>query len=64
MAASLLMEAGMIPARMGSWFTGVTCRVPEIVCRALLRVKSSFGHGDYDSKLGHSTPQPRTPRPG
>ena len=41
-AASLLMEAGAIPARMGSWFTGVACRVPEIVRRALLRMISSF----------------------
>ena len=30
-AASLLMEAGVIPARMGRWFTGVACRVSEIV---------------------------------
>ena len=42
MAASLLLDAGAIPARMGSWFTGVACRVPEIVCMALLRVTSSF----------------------
>ena len=33
MAASLLMEAGAIPARIGSWFTGMARRVPEIVCR-------------------------------
>ena len=42
MIESLLMETGTIPARMGSWFTGVVCTVPEIVCRTLLRVTSSF----------------------
>ena len=42
MAASLLMKAGVIPARMGCWFTGVARRVPGIILRALLRVTSSF----------------------
>ena len=42
MAASLLMEARAIPARIGSWFTGVVCRIQNIVLRALLRVTSSF----------------------
>ena len=42
MAASLLIDAGAIPARMGSCFNGVACRIPERACRALLRVTSSF----------------------
>ena len=42
MAASLLMEAGAIPVKMGSWFTGVAFRVLEIVHRSLLKVTSSF----------------------
>ena len=42
MAASLLIEAGAIAARMGNWFTGLACRMPEIVHRALLMVTFSF----------------------
>ena len=34
--------SGAIQARMGSWITGMACRVPEIVSRAILRVTSSF----------------------
>ncbi|XP_061923175.1 uncharacterized protein mlphb [Entelurus aequoreus] len=41
-AASCLMFAGAMPARMGSWFTGVPRRHPETVRRALLRATSNF----------------------
>ena len=41
-AASRLMLAGAIPARIGSWFTGVVRRHPEMVIRVLLRAASSF----------------------
>ena len=42
MATSLLKETGAIPARMGSWFTGVANILTGIICRALLWMKSKF----------------------
>ena len=53
MAASLVMEAGVIAARMdGSWVTGVAFKILEIVCRALLRMTSTFFTWFYNSKQG------------
>ena len=42
MAASLMTEAGVIPVRMGSRFTGVANTLTGIICRTLLWMKSSF----------------------
>ena len=41
-AASRHRGGGVMPTRIGSWGVGVARRQPETVCRALVRVVSSF----------------------
>ena len=41
-AASRRRVGGAMPARIGSWLTGVARKQPETVRRALLNVESSF----------------------
>ena len=40
--ASWHSVGGATPARIGSWLTGVACRQPETVRKAVLSVMSSF----------------------